>query len=82
MAWLKTENIPPTKWRKNGTLPADDKERETCYTGIVPNWDKRKGRSSEESEGGFFAARNFRLEVVKWNVKHILPGCGRSTGRW
>ena len=22
------------------------------------------------------------MEVVKWNVKHILPGCGRSTGRW
>ena len=30
------------KWR----TPADDKERETCYTGIVPNWDKRKGRTS------------------------------------
>ena len=49
---------PPTKWQKNGALPADDKERETCYTGIVPNWDKRKGRLSEQSEGGLFAVQN------------------------
>lgn len=49
---------PAHKMAKKWRTPADDKERETCYTGIVPNWDKRKGRSSEESEGGLFAVQN------------------------
>ena len=66
---MQTENIPPTKWQKNGALPADDKERETCYTGIVPNWDKRKGRTSVTVE-----------RCVRG--KHFPTGCGQPTGLW
>ncbi len=63
----------PTKWQKSGKSPPMTREREKSIL-VLSQSGQREGRSSERAEGGFFAARIFRLEVVKWNVKHILPG--------